>query len=151
MKDLIIETLYKTIKKPYQIMFKKNKAWNLTIEDYMTNPRESLGYQLGTFLKANNFDIQQELEEHDVYHVLTRTGTTVKDEILMQFYLLGNGKHTPFVYIVIMTGIFFYPFDYKSFIENYKKGKQAHRFYDLDFSKMLALPIQNIQSSFNIK
>ena len=132
-------------------MFKKNTAWDLSLQDYLNHSKESLGYHLGSFLVQANFAIQPQLEEHDVYHVLTRTGTTVLDEINMQFYLLGNGKKTPFVFIVIMTGLLFHPRHYKCFITNYKKGKQAHQFYDLDFSKMLALPIQNIQSAFNIR
>lgn len=151
MKDKIIEILYKIIKRPYQLMFKKSNAWNLSLDDYLNNPENSLGFHLGDFLVKSHFAIQPQLEEHDVYHVLTNTGITVLDEIDMQFYLLGNGKRTPFVFIVIITGIVFHPNHLKRFITSYKKGKQAHQFYDLDFSKMLALPIQSIQSAFNIK
>lgn len=151
MKDIVIETLYKIIKKPYQIMFKKSAVWDLSLEDYLNNPKTSLGFHLGSFLVKSNFNIQPQLEEHDVYHVLTNTGITVVDEIDMQFYLLGNGKRTPFVFIVIMTGLIFHPNHLKRFLSSYKKGKQAHRFYDLDFSKMLAIPIQTIQTAFNIQ
>ncbi|WP_394760215.1 Coq4 family protein [Flavobacterium sp.] len=151
MKDKIIEILYKLIKKPYQFMFKKNDSWNLTLEEYLNNSENSLGFHLGSFLVKNNLSIQPQLEVHDVYHVLTNTGTTVIDEINMQFYLFGNGKQTPFVYIVMMTGFVFHSRHLKQFITNYKKGKQAHKFYDLDFSKMLAIPIRTIQSGFNIK
>ncbi|TGD58938.1 hypothetical protein [Flavobacterium humi] len=151
MKDIIIEILYKMIKRPYQFLFKKNTAWNLSLQDYLNHSKDSLGFHLGSFLVRANFAIQPQLEEHDVYHVLTNTGTTVVDEIDMQFYLLGNGKKTPFVFIVIMTGFLFHIKHLKRFLSSYKKGKEAHRFYDLDFSKMLALPIGNIQSAFNIK
>lgn len=150
-KEIIIEKLYKTIKIPYQYFFKNSSGWNLTIYDYLKNKEGSLGNVLGKFLLNNNYEIQHQLEEHDVYHVLTHTGITVKDEIDMQFYLLGNGKRSPFVFIVISTGILFYPFEYCSFIKAYNKGKKAHRFYDLDFSKMLAIPVLTIQESFNIK
>lgn len=132
-------------------MFKKSTAWDLSLADYLNNPEASLGFHLGSFLEKSNFSIQPQLEEHDVYHVLTNTGITVVDEIDMQFYLLGNGKRTPFVFIVIMTGLIFHPNQLKRFLSTYKKGKQAHRFYDLDFSKMLAVPIQTIQNAFNIQ
>ncbi|SEP66031.1 Coq4 family protein [Flavobacterium urocaniciphilum] len=152
MKDLIIETLYKIIKVPYEYFFKtKAKAWNLTIEDYMKNDTNSLGYQLGSFLLNHNYSIQEKLEEHDVYHVLTNTGITVLNEIEMQFYLLGNGKRSPFVFIVISTGIVFYPYEYKKFYTAFKKGKQAHQFYHLDFSKVLHMPLTEVQYIFNIK
>ena len=151
MKDLIIETFYKIIKVPYQLIFKKKEAWNLTISDFLKYPQDSLGFHLGCFLLKYNFNVQPSLEEHDVYHVLTNTGATVKEEIEMQFYLLGNGKRSQFVFIVISTGILFYPYNFKKFIICYKKGKQAHLFYHLDFSKMLTIPVEKIQETFNIK
>lgn len=149
MKDLIIELIYKTIKKPYQKIFKKNEAWNMSIEDFLNHPEGSLGKTLGVFLAENNYNVQPQLEEHDVYHVLTNCGTTVKEEIKMQFYLLGNGKKSPFVFIVISASLF-YPFNYKEFIACYERGKTANQFYHLNFSKMLHLPIQTIKTAFNI-
>lgn len=151
MKEFIIEQLYRTIKVPYQYFFKKNKPWNISVSDLLKFPQESLGFHYGCFLLKYNFNIQDSLEEHDAYHVLTNTGITVKDEIDMQFYLLGNGKRSPFVFIVIGTGLLFYPFQLKNFLKSYQKGKQAHAFYYLDFYKMLPIPIKTIQESFNIK
>lgn len=133
-------------------MFKtKATSWNLTISDYMNHKEETLGYKLGSFLNHHNYSIQEKLEEHDVFHVLTNTGITVINEIEMQFYLLGNGKRSPFVFIVILTGIFFYPTNYKKFYKSYQKGKNAHQFYHLDFSKILHKPLTEIQYIFNIK
>lgn len=117
----------------------------------MKHQEETLGNKLGKFLTKHNYSIQEKLEEHDVFHVLTNTGTTVINEIEMQFYLLGNGKRSPFVFIVMATGIVFYPFEYEKFYKSYKKGKQAHQFYHLDFSKILHLPLTEIQYIFNIK
>lgn len=151
-KAIIIEKLYKTIKGPYQFLFKeKANAWEITIGDLLDYPTESLGHELGNFLSANHFDIQPSLEEHDVYHVLTRTGATVLDEIDMQFYLLGNGKRSPFVFIVIGTGLLFYPFKIGQFVSSFKKGKKAHHFYNLDFYRLLPQPLKHLQNSFNIK
>ncbi len=152
MKDFIIETLYKMIKVPYEYMFKtKAKSWNLSINDYLKHKEETLGNKLGSFLTNHNYSIQEKLEEHDVFHVLTNTGITVVNEIEMQFYLLGNGKRSPFVFIVIATGIFFYPTSYRKFYESYQKGKKAHQFYHIDFSKILHIPLTEIQYIFNIK
>ncbi|WP_136666966.1 hypothetical protein [Flavobacterium sp. H122] len=150
MKDYIIELIYKTIKKPYQLLFKNKTAWNLNISDYINCPDGSIGKHLGLFLKKNNYSIQPQLEEHDVFHVITNSGTTVKEEIKMQFYLLGNGKRSPFVFIVISAG-FFYPLNYTEFIESYKKGTKANKFYHLDYSKLLTIDLKDFQTTFNIK
>jgi hypothetical protein len=55
------------------------------------------------------------------------------------------------VFIVIGTGILFYPIEYKSFYKNFKRGREAHQFYDLDFFKMLSVPLSTIQQTFNIQ
>lgn len=132
-------------------MFKKNPAWDLTIQDYLNYSEDSLGFHLGNFLVQSNLEIQPQLEDHDIHHVLTNIGITVLDEIDMQFYLWGNGRKTPSSFTGILAGLLFYPLHFKRFNSIYKKGKQAHRFYDLDFSKMLSQPIQTIQFAFNIK
>lgn len=151
MKEIIIEKLYKIVKVPYEFLFKNQKAWDVTISDCINLPEESLGFHLGCFLLKYNLEPQPRLEEHDIYHVLTNTGILVTDEINMQFYLLGNGKKLPFVFMVIATGLVFYPFRIKTYLESYRKGKQAHQFYHLDFLKMLPISLENIQSTFNIK
>ncbi len=151
MKEIIIEKLYRIVKVPYEYLFKNQKAWDISISDCINLPEESLGFHLGCFLLKYNLEPQPRLEEHDIYHVLTNTGVLVTDEINMQFYLLGNGKRSLFVFMVIATGLVFYPFRIKTYLESYRKGKQAHQFYHLDFLKMLPVSLANLKSTFNIK
>jgi ubiquinone biosynthesis protein Coq4 len=150
MRDYLIEKLYECTKKPYQKYFKKNEPWNIDKKQLLHFPKDSLGYGLGNFLYKNHFDIQEKLEDHDIIHVLTNTGISVYEEIGMQYYLFGNGKRSLYLYMVILSGTLFYPKQIKYFVEQYKRGKQAHSFHYLDFSKMLSMPIQSIQQTFNI-
>jgi ubiquinone biosynthesis protein Coq4 len=151
MRELLIEKMYEITKKPYQKMFKKQKAWDIDIPKLIVMPQESLGFQLGCFLLKYNFEIQPKLEDHDIIHVLTNTGISVVDEIGMQYYLLGNGKKSSYMLAVIIIGTLFYLSKVKYFKNQYQRGRQAHQFYNLDFQKMLTIPIQTIQESFNIK
>ena len=151
MKDLLIEKLYEITKKPYQRFFKKGVAWNVTPSELIQYNQESLGFHLGCFLLKYNFEMQPKLEDHDVIHVLTNTSVSVPEEIAMQYFLLGNGKKSAYLFIVITIGTLLYPAEYKRFIKNFQRGKSAHRIHDLDFQKMLLLPIKTIQTTFNIK
>lgn len=151
MKDKIIEKMYEVSKKPYQKIMKHNKPWNITKEQFITYPAGSLGHDLGLFLTINQFEIQAKLEDHDIIHVLTNTGIKVTDEISMQYYLLGNGKRSLYLYMVILTGTLFYISFFREFIESYKKGKRAHPFYNLDFLKLLHLPTNVLRQNFNIQ
>lgn len=150
MRDYLIEKLYESSKKPYQKYFKKNEPWKIDKTKLMDYPENSLGNGLGNFLFKNQFDIQEKLEDHDIIHVLTNTGISVYEEIGMQYYLFGNGKKSFYLFMVILTGTIFYPKRMSYFIQQYRRGKQAHIFHYLDFSKMLFLPVQTIQQTFNI-
>lgn len=151
MKDKLIEKMYEISKKPYQKWFKKNLAWNLTIKDLMLYPKDSLGFELGEFLKINNFEIQEKLEDHDVIHVLTNTGTSVLEEIGMQFYLLGNRKKSLYLVMVITSGLLFYPTKCNYFLQQYKRGKSAHKFHQLNFLKLLNQETIQLQKTLNIQ
>lgn len=151
MKDLLIEKLYEISKKPYQKYFKKNIPWNIDSKDLLQFPEETLGFHLGCFLIKYNFEMQPKLEDHDVIHVLTNTGITVQEEIGMQYYLYGNGKRSLYLFMVIASGTLFYPTKMKYFLKQFHRGNQALKFHYLDYSKMLKVPVKEIQNAFKIK
>ena len=150
MRALLLETFYEWSKVPYQRWFKNESPWDISIQQLLEHPEESLGFHLGTFLLQHDFTPQPKLENHDVFHVLTRIGITVPEEIAMQFYLLGNGKRSTYLFMVIFVGTILYPDKYALFIKAYKKGKQALTFHQLDFKKLLITPIQGIRTTFLI-
>lgn len=150
MKDYIVEKMYEYSRKPYQKYFKKSTPWEIDKDELLQYPKESLGFELGYFLDKNDFDIQPKLEDHDIIHVLTNTGISVADEIGMQYYLLGNGKRSLYLFMVILSGTPFYLRHISYFFQQYKRGKQALPFHYLDFSKMLLIPVQSIQETFKI-
>ena len=143
--------MYEITKKPYQKWFKKSNPWNISIPELINYPDESLGFELGCFLRNNNFEMQPKLEDHVIIHVLTNTGTTVVEEIGMQYYLLGNGKRSLYCYMVVVSGTLFYANHMSSFLKYYERGKEALRFHDLEFVKMLAQPIVKIRQTFLIR
>ncbi len=150
MRALLLETLYEWSKKPYQKFIKKNDPWALGIKDLMHYPSTTLGFHLACFLLKHNFEIQPKLEDHDVFHVLTETGTTVPEEISMQYYLWGNGKRSLYQYAVIILGTLLYPDYIALFTKAYRRGKKALVFHHLNFLKLLDQPIARIKNTFLI-
>lgn len=150
MRALLLEKLYDWSKIPYQKFLKKNDAWNIEVSKLLRYPKDSLGQGLGLFITIHNFELQDKLESHDVYHVLTNTGITVPEEVSMQFYLLGNGKRSFYLFSVVLLGLLLYPDYFKTFKNTYNRGKKALKFHQLDFLKMLHLPIQKIKTTFLI-
>ena len=151
MKDKLVEKIYEITKKPYQKWLKKAEPWNISIKELMQYPENSLGNNLGNFIHENGFEIQDKLEDHDVFHVLTNTGISVQDEIGMQYYLLGNGKRSLYLFFGISVGLLFYPTFINYFITQYKRGKTAHTFYHLNFLKLLYQETSQLQQTLNIQ
>ncbi|UUC45080.1 ubiquinone biosynthesis protein COQ4 [Flavobacterium cerinum] len=150
MKDKLFELLYNLSKIPYQRFFKNKEPWTVNREILLTYPEQSLGHDLGLFLTVNHFSMEPKLEDHDVMHVLTGIGTSVKEEIAMQFYLFGNGKRSLYLLAVLFIGSLFYPLELFFFISYYKRGQKALSFYYLDYSKLLLHPTEKIRKTFKI-
>jgi hypothetical protein len=83
-------------------------------------------------------------------HVLTQTGISVKDEFGLQFYLLGNGKRSLYLFFGVLLGAVFYVNHFNFFVLQYKRGKSAHCYYHLDFLKLLDQPIDKLRNSLAI-
>jgi len=126
MKDYIVEKMYEASRKPYQKYFKKSTPWEIDKQKLLQYHKDSLGFGLGNFLDKNHFDIQPKLEDHDIIHVLTNTGISVAEEIGMQYYLLGNGKKSLYLYVVIFSGTPFYLSHLGYFFKQYKKMENKH-------------------------
>jgi len=150
MRSILLEIVYEWSKIPYQKWFKKDQPWNISITQLMKYPHNSLGFHLGSFLLQHDFTPQPKLENHDVFHVLTQTGITVPEEIAMQYYLLGNGKKSIYLLMVIMIGTLLYPDKFKVFRNAFIKGRNAYSFYQLDFRKLLDKPLDIIRTTFLI-
>ncbi|MEO4005093.1 hypothetical protein [Flavobacterium sp. CAU 1735] len=149
MKDKLFELFYTLSKLPYQHFFKKNTPWNVTKEELLSYPEKTLGNDLGIFLTANHFTMEPKLEDHDVMHILTGIGTSVKEEIAMQCY--GNGKRSAYLFMVVLIGTLFYCFELAFFHSYYKRGRKALAFHYLDYSKLLLQPTENIRKTFKIQ
>ncbi len=151
MRALILETLYEWSKVPYQKFWKRTDPWNISASDFLKYPVNSLGFQLGCFLLKHSFEIQPKLENHDVYHVLTGTGISVPEEVSMQYYLMGNGKRSLYLYAVIALGTVLYPDEFGRFRKSYQRGRSALTFHQLDFLKLLKQPMDTLKTAFLIQ
>ncbi|KGE13653.1 Coq4 family protein [Sphingobacterium deserti] len=150
MKDIRLQImlwLYEGSSSLYATIFKfRKKAWGITKEEFMTYGSGTLGEALGHFYFKNGFDVMPKLENHDVFHVLTHTGTTIQEEIAMQYLLLGNGKISLYLLGMITIGTFFYPECYRLFKDAFVKGKNSQSFHRFEFQNLLEQPLDLLQS-----
>lgn len=133
LREKLCAWMFEVTKMPYAFLFKRKKEpWNLSSSDLLTYPPQSLGYKVGEFLQTNRFELMDKLESHDVYHVITGMSTSVKDEVGMQFLLLGNGKRSIYLFSTISICLFLLPEYFQYFRSCYKKGRQYGPIFKLE-------------------
>ena len=151
LRYLLLERLYEWSKIPYRLLFKKEAAWGISLKELLEYSPETLGYHLGCFLLTHHFTSEPQLEDHDVFHVLTATSIAVPDEIAMQWLLFGNGKRSLYLFIALTVGTTLFIDHFKSFIKAFKRGKKANRFYNLNYLNLLTQPLTDLQHTLKIK
>ncbi|WP_330443373.1 hypothetical protein [Flavobacterium sp. C4GT6] len=131
--------------------FTEKPKHDITLEDLISYPKGSLGNTLGRFLFDNSNETYPIPEKQDILRVLINKEVNNREEIAMHYYLLGNGDISIVTVISAITGLLLSPLALPYFIRRYKEGKQALRFYDLDYFRMLHLPLQRIKDTFLIQ
>jgi ubiquinone biosynthesis protein Coq4 len=135
----------------YTSLFKHHEAWNLSVNDLLEFPKNSIGYHLGIFLKQHNFELLPKVERHDAYHVVTGYGINVEDEIALQCLCFGNGKRSPYLYGAMILGTLILPDYYRYYYKSYRIGKQAHPFHHYDYKTLLTVSLAQFRTTIFYK
>jgi ubiquinone biosynthesis protein Coq4 len=117
--------------------FKKNKPWGITTKQLLEYQKNSFGYNLGSFLQKNGFELLPKVERHDAYHLLTGYGTKVEDEIALQYVCFGNGKRSVYLFGVIIVGTFILPEYINYYLKSYKLGRNSNQFHHFKYQNLL--------------
>lgn len=141
--------LYDWSQSLYTRLFKRKKeSWGMTKERLNDYPEGTLGKALGNFYAKNGFDIMPKLENHDVFHVITETGTEIQDEIAMQYLLYGNGKRSVYMFSMIIIGTMVYPEFIYYYRSHFQKGKSKLTFFNVDFKPLLGMKVDEVKAKF---
>lgn len=126
-------------------VYSKRASWNLTREDLAHYPQGTLGKHLAVFLENEQLQPVPKIERHDAFHILFGFETTLNDEAAMQYFLVGNGKISPFgLATTIFTGLVM-PDQWRSFRHHYKRGRLSRSIANWDFKELLNDDFEDIR------
>jgi hypothetical protein len=117
--------------------YTRRKPWGLSSGDMLQYPEGSLGRDLGTFLKTEKIEPIDRVERHDAFHILLGFTTHVTEEAAMQFFLIGNGKLSPFTLGTALFAGLMLPEHWVYFRRQYHRGRQARSIAKWDFKSLL--------------
>ncbi len=142
---IILFVLSKTIL-VHARFYSNREAWNLKKKDLIKFPEKTLGHELGLFLENEEIETIDKIERHDAFHILLDYETNIVDETAMMFFLLGNGKYSPFTFGAAFFPGIFYPEKWKYFYQHYKRGRDAFPFTHWDFKALLNHNLEELKN-----
>lgn len=107
----------------------------------------SVGREVAEMLDGKGYRLIPKFENHDLKHIVLEYEMTMKDEIRMQAYLVGNGNRTLPCLIFLSLGIF-YPIIWKDLFKEYKNGKSTNSIHYLTLDNCMSKSLQEIRLEF---
>ena len=123
----------------------KYKDWNMTTADLLKYSEGSLGRALGQFLQSNKVEPLAHAEYHDVHHVLFDYSITFKDEVALQFFLMGNGKKSIASFGTSIGAWFLLPPQWNYLKTSYRRGQKCVDISQLNLKELLNEDLQKIK------
>jgi len=136
-RDAVANFLVRSLTPLYQTIRYKRKPWQTTKNDLKQCGPGTLGNAMYRFLDKHDLDLIPKAETHDVWHVLFGYTIEMKDEMSIQFVVLGNGRHSaPYLYSCLVA-VLMYPEYWGSFYTAYQRGASAISFAHFNFEELL--------------
>lgn len=126
-------------------VYSRRPVWGLRREDMLEYGEGTLGRELGLFLTREALQPVDRVERHDAFHILLDFSTHLDDEAAMQFFLVGNGKISPFTLATAAFTALVMPDKWSRFLSEFRRGRRALSIGKWDFLILLDEPFEDVK------
>lgn len=135
----------------YRDLFKgKKKSWGENRKSLKRFKEGTLGKSLSDFLYESGIDLQDKMENHDVFHVVLGYDTSLPEEAALHFFLIGNGKKSRYAKIAALVGFAIFPEYWRLYQKAYHRGKQTKPFVNWEFKGLLFVTLEEFKKEIGI-
>jgi hypothetical protein len=110
----------------------------------------TVGREVAEMLDNKQYRLIPKFENHDLKHIILEYEMTMKNEIRMQAYLIGNGNFTFPCLIFFSLGIF-YPTIWKYLLSEYQTGKVSKSIHFLTLDNCMELQLIDVKNEYGRK
>jgi hypothetical protein len=110
----------------------------------------TVGHEIAKMLDSKKYRLIPKFENHDLKHIILDYEMTMKDEIRMQAYLVGNGNYTLPCLFFLSLGLF-YPTIWKDLPTEFKKGKKANSIHFLTLDNCMDKSLTEVKKLYGRK
>ncbi len=112
------------------------KPFDAKLQAMRSMPSGSVGREMSILLDKHGFRLIPKYENHDLKHLILGYGMTPKEEVKMQFFLIGNGNYSFSCLLFASLGIFM-PDIWKELREDFSRGKRVDSILSLEMDDCL--------------
>lgn len=127
-------------------VYSRRPVWGLLREDMLGYPIGTLGHELGRFLTHERLQPVDRIERHDAFHILLDFSTSLQDEAAMQFFLVANGKISPFTLATAAFTLLVMPDKWGLFRQAFRRGRKARSIANWNFLPLLDEPFADVKA-----
>jgi len=135
---------------PFLNRFRKKPYWSLSQNEMRQLPIGSLGRDVAKFLDDQNLNLLPKYEVHDTLHVLLSYGTSPKEELKLQGFMIGNRSVTFGGKVLFALSLIIKPEYLSAIREEMKRGKKAKSIKEINFSEALGLQTVQLRDDYGI-
>lgn len=110
----------------------------------------TVGREMAKMLDSKNYRLIPKFENHDLKHIILDYEMTMRDEIRMQAYLVGNGNYTLPCLIFLSLAIF-YPKIWKDLPTEFKQGKKSSSIHFLTLENCMEKSLSEVKNVYGRK
>ena len=148
LRSKLLELLTHKFALPLIANFRKSKPFPYTMEELLRFPDDTLGKDLILYLQKMNFKLIPGYERHDCNHIILQYEMNETGEARMQFYFLGNRHYSLPVVSTVVICFFLMPEHWGRFYYEFKKGRKAKTFDDVDFNVIVLMNTQDLRNYY---
>jgi hypothetical protein len=110
----------------------------------------TVGREIAEMLDEKGYRLIPKFENHDLKHIVLDYEMTMRDEIRMQAYLVGNGNRTVPCLIFLSLGLF-YPSIWGELGAEYRLGKKTNPIHLLTLNNCMGKSLAEIKNEYGRK
>ncbi|MEO0603829.1 MAG: hypothetical protein AAF211_20500 [Myxococcota bacterium] len=145
LRSRLIEGLF-TVSYALYARLRPRPRWGLRARQLAAFPAGTLGHALGSYLLERGFELIDGRESHDVFHLLTQIPNDAVSEVCLQWWLLGNGKRSPYLLGAVLLGAVVFPEHLTRFVREWQRGRRHAPVHRIDWRPRLGHPLPEFSS-----
>lgn len=128
----------------------KDRHWPYRLNEYKNMDRNSLGFKYHQCISSKKIEYKANLIKHDMKHIILGYDMTIKNELNIVAFLLGNKSANKVSKLYLIICLLFVPEYITKLKKHYNRGQIAKRFKDFDLSTFVIQDLRSIQNQLNI-